>query len=229
MSHDATTTFALVPLNASTASKTRLREALRDSEREALTRWLAVHVLSTIAASCAVARTAVVSPDPNVLEWAQGVGAVPLLQQAGDLNDGLELGRRWAVHEGACALLVVLGDLPLLRPEEVTELVRLGQGAQGADSRHKAVLAPDREERGTNALLQRPAELVPFAFGEGSFQRHRELIRAAGAEAAIYRSPGTGFDVDMPADLSELRARNLWPALASADEADAPERERNAS
>ncbi|HEV8189986.1 MAG TPA: 2-phospho-L-lactate guanylyltransferase [Ktedonobacterales bacterium] len=226
MSHDATTTFALVPLNASAASKTRLRVALHDSEREALTRWLAARVLSAITASCAVPRTAVVSPDPNVLKWVQGFGAVPLLQQTGELNDGLELGRRWAVREGAGALLVVLGDLPLLRQDEVTELVRLGQGA---DSQHKAVLAPDREEHGTNALLQRPAELVPFAFGEGSFQRHRELIRTAGAGVAIYRSPGTSFDVDMPLDLRELRARKLWPAVAGADVDNARERERNAS
>ncbi len=224
MSSTVAATFALVPLNASTASKTRLRGALHDSEREVLTRWLAARVLGAITASGKVTRTAVVSPDPEVLEWALKFGIIPLLQQTGDLNDGLELGRRWAVREGASAVLVVLGDLPLLRPDDIAELVQLDQDA---NNQRSAVLAPDRDEHGTNTFLQRPADLVPFAFGEGSFQRHCELLRATGVGATLYRSLGTAFDVDMPADLSELRARSLWPVAASANEP--PARERNAS
>ena len=222
----ATATVALVPLNAATLAKTRLRTVLHDAERRELARWLAARVLGAIAASHAVAAVAVVSPDVEVLEWARGLGAVPLLQREGGLNDGLELGRSWAVREGAEALLVVLGDLPLLRPGEINAMVTLGQDAT---SQRIAVLAPDREEHGTNALLLRPVTLAPFAFGEGSFQRHRELIRAAGAELKIYRSLGTGFDVDMPADLAELRARHVWPEVVSADERRECECERNAS
>lgn len=224
MSSEVGGVFALVPLNASVASKTRLRGALPDAEREALTHWLASRVLSAITSSGAVARVAVVSPDAETLEWARRLEAAPLLQRSGGLNDGLELGRRWAVRDGANALLVVLGDLPLLRPDDIAELVRLSHEAEAERS---AVLAPDREEHGTNVFLQRPVDLVPFAFGEGSFERHNGLIRAAGVEPTIYRSLGTGFDVDMPADLSELRARKLWPATASTDEASEPE--RNAS
>jgi 2-phospho-L-lactate guanylyltransferase len=227
---NAAPTLALVPLNAAAIAKTRLRAALPDAERLALIRWLAARVLDAIASSRAVAGIAVVSPDPDMLAWARGLGAFPLLQREGGLNDGLDLGRQWALRAGAGALLVVLGDLPLLRPTEVAALVAAGGRAKG---RHSAVLAPDREGHGTNALLQRPADLLPFAFGEGSFQRHRELTRAAGIEATIYRSLGTGFDVDMPADLGELRARQLWPAApASAEGAvleDGLEHERNAS
>ncbi len=221
---NAADTVALVPLNASAASKTRLRSALRGSEREALARWLARRVLAAIESSRSVARTAVVSPDAEVLEWARGLGAVPLVQREGGLNDGLELGRRWALDEGAGALLIVLGDLPLVSSREIEELVRLGQAP---DDRRVVVLAPDREGRGTNAMVQRPVSLAPFAFGEGSFQRHRELIQAAGAELQLYRSPGTDFDLDTPSDLAELRARKLWPEGAGAGEV--PEPERNAS
>ena len=43
-------------------------------------------------ASGMVEQIAVVSPDPEVLAWAEDLGAVPLYQAGGGLNSGLELG-----------------------------------------------------------------------------------------------------------------------------------------
>ncbi|HZC78603.1 MAG TPA: 2-phospho-L-lactate guanylyltransferase, partial [Ktedonobacterales bacterium] len=149
----------------------------------------------------AVEAVAVISPDPALLAWARARGAAALRQHAGELNDGLELGRRWALARGADAVLVLLGDLALLQGGEVAALVASARGGAA----RAAVIAPDRAGQGTNALLVRPAALMPFAFGERSFGRHLALARDAGVEPAIYRSPGTQFDVDTAGDLAELR------------------------
>jgi 2-phospho-L-lactate guanylyltransferase len=78
----------------------------------------------------------------------------------------------------------------------------------GAASR--VVLAPDRAGTGTNALLLRPPEGMPFAFGAGSYARHRALARKHRVAVATFRAAGMAFDVDGPADLEELRTGGLW-------------------
>ena len=123
------------------------------------------------------------------------------------LNEGLELGRRWALAAGADALLVALGDLPCLTACEVDSMIALADHPAGEAA---VILAPDRRERGTNALLLRPPWLVRFTFGAGSLTRHRALARYTAVEPVLFRAPGAAFDVDTPADLGELAARGLW-------------------
>jgi 2-phospho-L-lactate guanylyltransferase len=66
------------------------------------------------------------------------------------------------------------------------------------------VLAPDRDQLGTNALLTRPPEAMPLCFGEHSFPRHLEAARLARLEVAVYESRGTRADVDLPSQWEEL-------------------------
>jgi 2-phospho-L-lactate guanylyltransferase (CobY/MobA/RfbA family) len=73
-----------------------------------------------------------------------------------------------------------------------------------------AVLAPDRYDNGTNALLIQPAEAAPFAFGRGSFARHCMLVRQAGIEPVIVHNPRLAFDVDTWADVERLRSLGIW-------------------
>jgi 2-phospho-L-lactate guanylyltransferase len=199
-------TVAVVPINALAAVKSRLSETLDETGRGALVLWMAERVLAAIRGSEAVAATAVVSPDATVLRWADKHGAVSMLQRRGSLNDGLELGREWALAQRADALLILLADLPCLTSEDVRRLVWAAETTGEA----AAVLAPDRRGEGTNGMVLQPAGLMPFAFGTRSLQRHLRLARAAGAEPVLRRAPGTCFDVDTVADLDELRACGLW-------------------
>jgi 2-phospho-L-lactate/phosphoenolpyruvate guanylyltransferase len=199
-------TVALVPINSLAAAKSRLNASLDANERGALVLRMAERVLEAVRDSEVVATTAVVSPDPAVLRWAVEREAVPLPQSRGDLNDGLELGRTWALAQRADAVLVLLGDLPCLTEQEVRELVQTAGSAGEA----AAVLTPDRAEQGTNGLVLRPVGLMPFAFGAGSLRRHLRLARAAGVEPILQRAPGTCFDVDTATDLDELRACGMW-------------------
>ena len=50
------------------------------------------------------------------------------------------------------------------------------------------------------------------AFGEGSFERHNRLARAAGVTPRVAQVRSLGLDVDTPDDLAALRrALAAWP------------------
>jgi 2-phospho-L-lactate guanylyltransferase len=206
---------AVVPVKSLSYAKTRLGERLSVHERATLTLWLLRRVVVAIQAAGVVEQLALVSPDDTALEVARAQGIVALPQTAGDLNAGLEQGRRWVHSLGAEGMLVLLGDLPLIAADEVRDMVATAQrlaetGAGVATRAGLAVLAPDRAGTGTNGLLLRPPDGLPFAFGAESFTRHLELARERGIAAAIYRAPGMAFDLDRPEDLHELRGRSLW-------------------
>lgn len=229
---DQTRCVALVPLNTLTAAKSRLREVLAEGDRRALVIWLAGRVLVALRDSSVVERIAVVSPDPRMLallesELGLQVGREPgvgprspsrggrgvdthlLVTDGGGLIADLEQGRHWAIERGANALMVVLADLPLLTPDALRRLHAEAQ-VERERHRHAVVLAPDRAGRGTNAMLLRPADALPFAFGEESLSRHLALARRARIAPSIFSSEETSLDVDTLADLQDVIDRGLW-------------------
>ncbi|HEY1388376.1 MAG TPA: 2-phospho-L-lactate guanylyltransferase [Ktedonobacterales bacterium] len=197
---------AIVPLNSRSQAKTRLAGVLESAERAAISRWLAQRVLGALR-NARIASVGVVSPDDEVLRWAWQHGAQPVRQEGSGLNDALDIGRTWAKRRHADALMVVLGDLPLLTADDVLALV-----SQAADTPEtpSVTMAPDRADHGTNILLLRPPDALPFAFGEDSLARHTALARTAGIEPHILRLSGAAFDVDTPDDLRELAERGVW-------------------
>jgi 2-phospho-L-lactate guanylyltransferase len=83
-----------------------------------------------------------------------------------------------------------------------------GAAAPGAS----VVIVPDRHGTGTNALLLSPPTILAPAFGEGSFERHNALARAAGVTPRVAQVRSLGLDVDTPDDLAALRrALAAWP------------------
>ena len=192
-------TIAIVPIKALTATKTRLAAALAPPDRAALTLRVLGGVLAALDTPAITARL-VVTPDAAVLRAAHEAGATGLRQEGEGLNEGLAQGRAWALAAGAGTILIVLGDLPLLARDNVTALLAL------ADRPQVAVFAPDRHGTGTNALLLRPPDALPFAFGPDSLARHRAAAWARGLPSRAYDAPGTALDLDTPADLAELDA-----------------------
>jgi 2-phospho-L-lactate guanylyltransferase len=201
----------VIPLNALDRAKSRLAGVLSPTERRALALWLAGRTLAALRSSGVVERIAVVSPDPDALARAATEGAEPLAQPGRGLNAGLALARAWAMRQNAGAMLIALGDLPLLSGGEVRRFVAMGRLHE-----RLVTLAPDRARDGTNLLLARPPELAPLAYGRGSFARHRKLARRAGTPTLLFHSPGSAFDVDGPADLNELIVTGLWRPEESA-------------
>jgi 2-phospho-L-lactate guanylyltransferase len=200
---------ALVPFKTLDQAKSRLAGALDPAWRRALTRWMGARVVEALRESGAVDRIGLVGADPVLAScWRDDPRVVAVRATGLSLNRDLETGRRWAQRQGADALLVALGDLPLLTGASVREMVALA----GTPSRTQTVvIAPDRRKDGTNLLLMVPPDLLAFAYGRHSLAHHLNAARRASAEPALYRAEETGFDVDTPADLAWLVARGLWP------------------
>jgi 2-phospho-L-lactate/phosphoenolpyruvate guanylyltransferase len=200
---------ALAPFKALDQAKSRLDSALGPTDRRALARWMAMRVVGALRESGVVDSIGVVSADPVLIrQWPDDPLVAVVHATSRGLNRDLEAGRRWALRQGADALLVALGDLPLLTGAAVREMVALA----GLPARAQTVvIAPDRLQDGTNLLLMTPPDLMAFAYGRHSLARHLNAARRVGVEPAIFRSEETGFDVDTPADLAVLVAHGLWP------------------
>lgn len=190
---------AVVPVKTLTEVKTRLAAALSPEERIALMRRTLRRVLAALDLPQIAARV-VVSPDEGILRDARAAGAEGLLQDSTGLNLGLAEARDWALARGADALLIALGDLPLLAREQVAALLACDAGP------NSVVLAPDRHGTGTNLLLLHPPDAIPLQFGGGSRVRHVATAEAHKLSLHIFEHPATALDLDTPDDLAELEA-----------------------
>jgi 2-phospho-L-lactate guanylyltransferase len=210
-------TFAIVPVRALEGAKSRLGAALDAEERRDLVVALLQRTLAALAAARRVDRTIVVSNDEDVLDIARNAGALPLRQLGGGLNAALAQARIVAVELGARELLVVPGDLAAVSSRALDAVVEVADAGRGGDgARHDdrpdgraahgsgatpvVVLVPDRHGRGTNALLLRPPDVIPFAFGGDSRLAHAALARQAGVTYLEARGP-LDLDLDTPDDL----------------------------
>ncbi|MGI8912130.1 MAG: 2-phospho-L-lactate guanylyltransferase [Rubrobacteraceae bacterium] len=186
---------AVVPVKDLREAKSRLGSILGPEARASLVLRMMDRVLSALQAA-GVHDVCVVSPDLTVLDLASKHGATPLLQEGRGLNPALEDGRRWAMESGAAALLVLPADLPLLEPDDVRELLN------ETEAGFSITIAPDDVCSGTNALLLRPPDALPFFFGSDSFKEHLRAARERGLGARIVRRPGLAFDLDTAEDLA---------------------------
>jgi 2-phospho-L-lactate guanylyltransferase len=96
---------------------------------------------------------------------------------------------------GCNAVLVLPADLPMVRREDIAAIIERGQHLMSV------VLTTDSARDGTNALFMRPPGLIPYTFGPGSFDRHLQFAREAGAEVSVYESLHLSLDIDLPQDL----------------------------
>jgi 2-phospho-L-lactate guanylyltransferase len=189
--------FAVVPVKDLWGTKSRLKPILNPGARAGLTIYMMRRVVSAISGA-GVGNICVVSPDSIVLDQARECGATPLLQESRGLNPALEEGRRWAVEHGGSSLLVLPADLPLLDTEDVRAVLEgIGEGAS-------IVISPDSARSGTNALLLRPAEILPFAFGPGSYEAHLQAARERDLAIRVCERPHLAFDLDTTEDLARL-------------------------
>jgi 2-phospho-L-lactate guanylyltransferase len=200
-------THAILPMKDLATAKSRLAPQLTPDERQALALEMLRRVLAVLcdaangATSAPLRAVWVVSGEPLVLELAAQYGASPLADTSGDLNAALALARQAAAHAGAEAVLVVPADVPLITQADVTALAAALH--RTGDYPGRVVLAPDRRERGTNALGLTLPTRFPFQFGARSLEQHIENARRLELALHIYRSPTLALDIDTPEDIHE--------------------------
>lgn len=189
--------FAVVPVKDLWGTKSRLKPILDPGARAGLTLYMMGRVVSAISGA-GVENVCVVSPDRIVLAEAGERGATPLLQESHGLNPALEEGRRWAMERGGTSLLVLPADLPLIDAEDVSAVL------EGAGETPSMTISPDGAHSGTNALLLRPPDVLPFVFGAGSYEAHLWAARERGLDIRVSERPHLAFDLDTAEDLARL-------------------------
>ncbi|MDA0169556.1 NTP transferase domain-containing protein [Solirubrobacter taibaiensis] len=226
-------TVAILPVKSFSRAKQRLGQAFPD--RPALAAAMVADVLDALAAVPSLDGVIVVTAEPIAARIATEMGAQVVhdpaesgqsdaaargvaaalagaggdASGAGTVGDAAAAGgagvpgRRIIVGAPAERVLLVPGDCPALDPDEVEALL-----ARTAP----VVIVPDRHGTGTNALLLSPPDVMAPAFGEGSFERHSNLARAAGTVPQVADVRTLGLDVDTPDDFAALKR-----ALASHD------------
>ena len=177
----------LVPLKR-IDPKSRLADALPLDERVRLMRGLLAGVISA-SREAGVERVTVVTGlklkgyevwDDRGLGW----------------NDALAAAMAELVRAPLAA--VISADLPLLRAEEVEELI--------AATPERGIAIARALDGGTNAVSMRPPGLVRTRFGEPrSSVIHAEL----GVPHVVVDLPGLAFDVDTPEDLARMQTACL--------------------
>jgi 2-phospho-L-lactate guanylyltransferase len=165
----------LVPVKSFREAKVRLAPALSADERSELARTMATRVVGAAHGL----PVSVVCDDDDVAAWADANGASVIW------TPGLGLNR----EQGAIEVVVAHGDLPLA--DDLTRVT----GFPGV------TLVPDRHDDGTNVLCLPTGTGFTFAYGPGSFSRHRDEVDRLKLPYRVLRDPRLGWDIDVPADL----------------------------
>jgi 2-phospho-L-lactate guanylyltransferase len=192
----------LLPVKGLIHAKQRLASVLDASERRKLGRAMLEDVLQVLRSWTRRPAVAVVTGDSYACRLARRFSfeVIEDPRNEGE-TEAIALATRLCEARGVGFTLVIPGDIPLVEPSELQAVVDAAP-----DGPAGSVLVPATDERGTNAVLRKPAGLFPLRFGEYSFQPHLRAARAAGHPCVVLRLPGVELDVDTPADLALLIA-----------------------
>lgn len=178
-----------IPVKGFGVAKARLAGVLDTAGRAALGKRVAARTVDVARAVVGADAVVVVTGDADVAAWARAIGVAVIDEGPGGLDGAAAAvvaesdGRSWALLHA---------DLPLLAKGELATALNLADEVGAA-------LAPS-SDGGTSLIAS--TGWFPFAYGEGSFQRHLRTL--PGAAVVVRR--GLALDLDTPADL--VAARN---------------------
>ena len=175
----------LVPVKAFSTAKVRLAEVLDPAARAELAERMAATVLR----AAGPMPVAVVCDDDDVRTWADRHGAEVIWTPGLGLNGAVEAGVGHMAGRGVDRVIVAHADLPLAA--DLTWIGRFGG----------ITLVPDRHLDGTNVVCTPAGAGFRFAYGAGSFTRHRAEAARLGLPVRVVPDALLGWDVDVPGDL----------------------------
>ena len=170
-------------------------------------------VMQALAGAPGLAGIAVVTLDPKAREIALRWGAEVWTDGAREGHTGAVTAAARRVAANGSAMLTMPGDIPLVSPADVAQLLIAHSEAPAF------TIVPAWDERGSNAIVCSPADLVPLRFGSDSFFPHLAAAQRQGLNPTVVRRDGIALDIDEPADLAKfMRNRSDTRAWALLDE-----------
>jgi 2-phospho-L-lactate guanylyltransferase len=193
--------WAVLPVKDLPGAKQRLAGVLSANERLELSFAMLQDVLGALAASAGLAGILLVTRDPDARRLAARFGARVLVEGENRGHTAATgLAARTLAQEGVAGMVQVPADIPLATRDDVAALL-LAHGDAPT-----VTLAPSRDQRGTNALVCSPPDVLPLCFGDDSFFAHLLHARELGIEPRIVERPGLALDIDTPDDLAAFLA-----------------------
>jgi 2-phospho-L-lactate guanylyltransferase len=192
--------WAIVPIKTFEAAKQRLASVLSPDERRGLMLAMARDVLTALSRSKCLTGILIVSRTPEADALAQTFGTERFSESPdADLSAALTQASdylRERLH--AKGVMIVPADVPLISEIEIDAIL-----AEHID----VTVVPDDENLGTNCLICSPPGRIPLLFDGRSFKPHVDAAFAAGLVPRIVPSARFALDIDTPADLRALLAR----------------------
>ena len=186
----------LVPVKNLANAKQRLAQALEQSSRTELAHAMLHDVLDALAESAA--DVSLVTSDAFAVELAQHF-RFEVIRDDSNLSEtaAIEMATRVCESRGIQTTLVIPADIPLIEAADVRAIYE-------AAPEEGTVLVPAADQRGTNAVLRRPAALFPLRFGNDSFMPHLAAAIATRTTCVVLSLPRIALDIDTPEDLQQL-------------------------
>jgi len=193
---------ALMPVKGFRYAKQRLTPLLHRGARELLAESMFRDVLLQVRAARGLAGTFVVTGDDKVAAIAAKAGAEVIRERAENGETAaVDLARREMKNAGWEAVLILPGDMPLVRASDIEEV--LAQIPRDAAAPF-ALLVPSHDRMGTNALLLAPPDIIKLRFGYDSFSFHMNQVTAQSLPIRFVENEHIALDIDEPADLERF-------------------------
>jgi 2-phospho-L-lactate/phosphoenolpyruvate guanylyltransferase len=188
--------WAVVPVKDRASAKERLAPMLPPEVRQALALAMLEDVLEALSATPGIAGLLVVTVDPEARLMAARYGGRVIETGARDGHTGaVAAAARLLAAEGRSGMLTLPGDIPLVTPAEIAQLLGAHLPAPSF------TIAPSHDEQGSNAIACSPPDAVPLRFGENSFYPHLRAAEACGIRPTVLHLPGIALDIDNPEDV----------------------------
>jgi 2-phospho-L-lactate guanylyltransferase len=195
---------ALMPVKGFRNAKQRLSPLLSGPARELLAEAMFCDVLRQVRLARGLGGTFVVTGDDKVAAIASSAGAEVIRETAENGETGaVDFARMELKNAGCEAVLILPGDMPLLRAADVEAMLAQVPADAAAPF---ALLVPSHDRLGTNALLLAPPDVITLRFGYDSFSFHAGQVQARGLTVHVFESDRIALDIDEPKDLQRFLA-----------------------
>ncbi len=191
--------WAVLPLKGLRNAKNRLSNILSPQERAGLVTAMAQDMLSALIATPKLAGVLIISNSTDIKDLVQNypVELIPEGQEKG-LNGAISQAAKILVSRDVKAMMVIHGDIPLVRPEDIDAILETILPAPSV------TITPCKQKDGTNVMVCCPPDVITFEYGKQSYSKHILAALDKGIEPTKVPNEHLAIDIDTEGDLLDF-------------------------
>jgi 2-phospho-L-lactate guanylyltransferase len=197
---------AIIPVKTFSNAKSRL--GFSQEKTSQLCKIMLEEVLESISQSKIITKAILVSKDENVLQIGKRFNTVQIFEDnESGVNHAVSLADRYLVENEFGASVVFPQDIPLMRPQDITNLIRF------QTMKTSLLVVPSRKFDGTNALVRTPVDIIETHYDEDSYKIHLTAGKSRGISTSFVLISRIMWDVDNRSDLEFIMSNIEKPVL----------------